>query len=61
MSEKAAETVEIRPGVFEPISKGLAEQAGDNHQYAGFMHSLGAAIGGRKVDNQFLKAAGDKD
>ena len=40
------ETIEINPGEFEEIEK-------DVHP---FFHSLGSALQGKKVDNEYLKA-----
>lgn len=46
-------TIELRPKVYETMSKRNVEANGEN---AGFFHSLGRAIQGEKVDNEFLKA-----
>ena len=50
--QQANETVEIRPGEFEPLEARNIMENGDN---AAFFHSLGRAIGGAKVDNKYLK------
>ena len=59
-NKQANETVEIQPGVFEPLEARNLMENGDN---AEFFHSLGRAIGGAKVDNKYLKthhSEGDK-
>ncbi len=52
-SDNAENTIELRPNVYEIMSKRNVE---DNGKNAGFFHSLGRAIQGEKVDNQYLKA-----
>lgn len=52
-SDNAGNTIELRPYVFESMSKRNVDHNGKN---AGFFHSLGRAIQGEKVDNEFLKA-----
>ncbi len=51
--ENSDNTIELRPNVFESMSKHNVEV---NGKHAGFFHSLGRAIQGEKVDNEFLKA-----
>ncbi|EMY6611190.1 MULTISPECIES: hypothetical protein [Vibrio] len=46
-------TIEIRPNEFEVMSDANVKKNGD---MAGFFHSLGCAIKGEEVDNEFLKA-----
>ncbi|MGI2023787.1 hypothetical protein [Shewanella glacialipiscicola] len=52
-SDNAENTLELRPKVFESMSKRNVEV---NGKHAGFFHSLGRAIQGEEVDNEFLKA-----
>lgn len=56
MSEETNETVEIRPGEHEAMSEALLERCDGNSETAGFFHSLGAAIGGKAVDNKYLRS-----
>ncbi len=51
-SDNVENTIELRPNVFESMSKHNVERNGKN---AGFFHSLGRAIQGEEVDNEFLK------
>ena len=51
--DNAENTIELRPNVYERMSKRNVEANGKN---AGFFHSLGRAIQGEEVDNEFLKA-----
>ncbi|MDH0450890.1 hypothetical protein [Shewanella sp. GD04112] len=53
ISDNAENTIELRPNVFESMSESNIAHNGKN---AGFFHSLGRAIQGEKVDNEFLKA-----
>lgn len=52
-SDNAENTIELRPNLFESMSKRNVEE---NGKHAGFFHSLGRAIQGEEVDNEFLKA-----
>lgn len=51
--DNAENTIELRPNVYERMSNRNVEANGKN---AGFFHSLGRAIQGQEVDNEFLKA-----
>ncbi|MDH0450896.1 hypothetical protein [Shewanella sp. GD04112] len=53
ISDNAENTIELRPNVFESMSERNIDHNGKN---AVFFHSLGRAIQGEKVDNEFLKA-----
>lgn len=46
-------TIELRSGVFEVMSKRNVERHG---QFAGFFHSIGRAIQGQEINNEFMKA-----
>jgi hypothetical protein len=54
-NKKDVNTVEIRPNEFETMAENNVKERGEN---AGFFHSLGRAIQGEKVDNQYLKSDG---
>lgn len=51
-------TVEIRPGEFEELHPQLVQRCSENMNTAGFFHSLGRAMRGDNVNNQYLKANG---
>jgi len=51
------DTVEIRPDEFEVMTARNIKEQGEN---AGFMHSLGRAMQGEKVNNKFLKSQQEK-
>lgn len=52
-TSKPEQTIELRPGVFEPMTERNIQANGEQ---AGFFHSLGRALQGEQVDNPFLKA-----
>lgn len=53
---KSGNTVEIRPCEFEVMPDELMERSSGDPVVAGFFYSLSTALGGKTVDNQFLKA-----
>ena len=54
MKSQSKETIEIRPNEFEEVHPNTVKAYGE---HAGFFHSLGRAIGGETVDNQYLKSS----
>lgn len=52
-NQATQDTIEIRPGEYESIDEKTINAHGE---HAGFFHSLGRAISGETVNNEFLKS-----
>lgn len=54
--QKQQETIEIRPGVFEPLSDQLIDRCKGDIKTASFFHRLGSALKGEGVCDDASKS-----